>query len=174
LDLPSFDERGAVTDEYIRAFIELWTADSPTFEGKYVNFSNIHFLPKPVQRPHIPIWVGGESNRAIRRAARMGNAWHPLGTNPDFPLGTPELLKRSMDRLAARTEREGRNPEDVEVAFRVYTFNPKSDGSEGIPFAGPADKVAEDIRTYEALGVTNLILDLAAWPVPRLTTPATS
>ena len=104
----------------------------------------------------------------------MGNAWHPLGTNPDFPLGTPELLKRSMDRLAARTEREGRNPEDVEVAFRVSTFNPKSDGSEGIPFAGPADKVAEDIRTYEALGVTNLILDLAAWPVPRLATPATS
>ena len=89
----------------------------------------------------------------------MGNAWHPLGTNPDFPLGTPELLKRSMDRLAARTEREGRNPEDVEVAFRVSTFNPKSDGSEGIPFAGPADKVAEDIWTYEALGVTNLIFD---------------
>ena len=159
LDLPSFDERGAVTDEYIRAFIELWTSDDPVFEGKYINFSNIHFLPKPVQKPHIPIWVGGESNRAIRRAARMGNAWHPLGTNPDFPLGTPELLKASIDRLAARTEREGRNPQEVEVAFRISTFDPNSDGSEGVPFAGPAEKVAEDIRVYEALGVTNLIFD---------------
>jgi probable F420-dependent oxidoreductase len=160
LDAPSFDDRGTVTDEYIRAFIELWTSENPEFEGKYVNFSNIHFLPKPVQKPHIPIWVGGESNRAIRRAARMGNAWHPLGTNPAFPLGTPELLKASMDRLAARTEREARNPKDVEVAFRVSTFNPNSNGTEGIPFAGPPDKVAEDIRAYEAMGVTNLIFDL--------------
>ena len=160
LDAPSFDDRGAVTDEYIRAFIELWTSENPEFEGKYVNFSNIHFLPKPVQKPHIPIWVGGESNRAIRRAARMGNAWHPLGTNPAFPLGTPELLKASMDRLAARTEREARNPKDVEVAFRVSTFNPNSNGTEGTPFAGPPDKVAEDIRAYEAMGVTNLIFDL--------------
>jgi alkanesulfonate monooxygenase SsuD/methylene tetrahydromethanopterin reductase-like flavin-dependent oxidoreductase (luciferase family) len=89
----------------------------------------------------------------------MGNAWHPLGTNPDFPLGTPNLLKASMDRLAARTEREGRDPKEVEVAFRVSTFDPHSEQYEGIPFAGPADKVAEDIRTYEALGVTNLIFD---------------
>ena len=162
LNLPSFDERGAVTDEYIRAFIELWTSDNPSFDGKYVSFSNIHFLPKPVQKPHIPIWVGGESNRAIRRAARVGNAWHPLGTNPAFPLDTPELLKASMDRLAARTEREGRDPKDVEVAFRVSTFNINdgiNDGGTGVPFAGPPEKVAEDIRTYEALGVTNLIFD---------------
>ena len=160
LETQPFAERGAVTDEYIRAFIALWTSENPEFEGKYVNFSNIHFLPKPVQKPHIPIWVGGESNRAIRRAARMGNAWHPLGTNPAFPLGTPELLKASMDRLAARTEREARNPKDVEVAFRVSTFNPNSNGTEGTPFAGPPDKVAEDIRAYEAMGVTNLIFDL--------------
>ena len=64
----SFDERGAVTDEYIRAFKELWTSDNPTFEGKYVSFSDINFLPKPVQKPHPPLWVGGESRPAIRRA----------------------------------------------------------------------------------------------------------
>jgi probable F420-dependent oxidoreductase len=172
LDLPAFEERGAVTDEYIRAFIELWTSDDPRFEGKYVNFSNIHFLPKPVQKPHIPIWVGGESNRAIRRAARMGNAWHPLGSNPNFPLNTPELLKASMDRLAARTEREGRDSKDVEVAFRVSTFDPESDGSKGIPFAGPPDKVAEDIRTYEALGVTNLIFDFGGVASSRVGNPS--
>ena len=172
LDLPAFEETGAVTDEYIRALIELWTSDDPTFEGKYVNFSKIHFLPKPVQKPHIPIWVGGESNRAIRRAARMGNAWHPLGSNPNFPLNTPELLKVSMDRLAARTEREGRDSKDVEVVFRVSTFDPESDGSEGIPFADPPDKVTEDIRTYEALGVTNLIFDFGGVASSRVGNPS--
>jgi probable F420-dependent oxidoreductase len=172
LDSPAFEERGAVTDEYIRAFIELWTSDYPTFEGKYVNFSNIHFLPKPVHKPNIPIWVGGESNRVIRRAARMGNAWHPLGSNPNFPLSTPELLKASMDRLAARTEREGRDPKDVEVVFLVSTFDPESDGSEDISFAGPPDKVAEDIRIYEALGVTNLIFDFGGVASSRVSDPS--
>ena len=171
LDLPSFDERGAVTDEYIRAFIELWTSDNPSFDGKYASFSNINFLLKPVQNPHMPIRVGGESNRAIRRAARMGNAWHPLGTNPGFPLGTPELLKASMDRLAARTVREGRDPKDVEVAFRVSTFN-ITDGDTGVPFAGPPDKVAEDIRAYEALGVTDLIFDFGGVASSRVGDPS--
>jgi hypothetical protein len=137
-----------------------------------VNFSNIHFLPKPVHKPNIPIWVGGESNRVIRRAARMGNAWHPLGSNPNFPLSTPELLKASMDRLAARTEREGRDPKDVEVVFLVSTFDPESDGSEDISFAGPPDKVAEDIRIYEAPGVTNLIFDFGGVASSRVSDPS--
>ena len=83
LGLPSFDERGAVTDEYIRAFIELWTADSPTFGGKYVNFSNIHFLPKPVQRP---IYLFGSAGRATERLgaplawATPGIPWAPIQT----------------------------------------------------------------------------------------------
>ena len=137
-----------------------------------MNFSNLHFLPKPVHKPNIPIWVGGESNLVIRRAARMGNAWHPLGSNPNFPLSTPELLKASMDRLAARTEREGRDPKDVEVVFLVSTFDPESDGSEDISFAGPPDKVAEDIRIYEAPGVTNLIFDFGGVASSRVSDPS--
>ena len=58
LDAPPFAERGAVTNEYLQACIELWTKDDPKFEGKYVNFSDITFLPKPVQKPYPPIWIG--------------------------------------------------------------------------------------------------------------------
>ncbi|MCX7381082.1 MAG: TIGR03619 family F420-dependent LLM class oxidoreductase [Alphaproteobacteria bacterium] len=61
LGTPPFAERGAVTDEYIAAFKELWTADAPKFHGKYTSFENLDFAPKPIQRPHPPIWVGGES-----------------------------------------------------------------------------------------------------------------
>ena len=92
LDLPLFEERGAVTDEYIQAFKELWTSDSPTFHGKYCRFEGITFLPKPVQKPHPPIWVGGESRPAMRRAARLADAWYPIGSNPAFPMAAPEQL----------------------------------------------------------------------------------
>ena len=61
LGLPPFSQRAAVSEEYLLAMIELWTSDTPTFEGKYCRFSNISFLPKPLQKPHPPIWVGGQS-----------------------------------------------------------------------------------------------------------------
>ena len=69
LGSPPYDERGAVADEYLRAFKVLWTSDSPTFSGKYVNFSDLGFVPRPVQKPHPPIWVGGESPPALARAS---------------------------------------------------------------------------------------------------------
>ena len=68
IDAPDFDARGTVTDEYVRVFVELWTKDAPKFDGNHVRFSNIGFAPKPVQKPHPPIWVGGESGPALRRA----------------------------------------------------------------------------------------------------------
>ena len=64
-----FAERGRVTDEYIRAFRTLWTEDAPRHEGTWVKFDGVFFEPKPVQRPHPPIWVGGESGPSMRRAA---------------------------------------------------------------------------------------------------------
>jgi probable F420-dependent oxidoreductase len=59
LGSPPFEKRGAVCNEYIRAFRELWTQDHPTFEGTYCRFANVEFAPKPVQKPHPPIWTGG-------------------------------------------------------------------------------------------------------------------
>ena len=82
LGLPPFEERGDVTDEYIRVFKELWTSDDPSFDGKYCSFSNITFQPKPVQKPHIPIWVGGESPRALRRLPSWETAGRPSAPTP--------------------------------------------------------------------------------------------
>ena len=64
-----FDDRGHVTDEWMAACKELWTAEFPKFSGKYVKFDDVVFTPKPVQNP-IPIWVGGESGPALRRTIR--------------------------------------------------------------------------------------------------------
>ena len=145
MGLPPFDERGAVTDEYIAAFKELWTSDNPSFQGKYCQFSDISFLPKPVQKPHPPIWVGGESWRAIRRTAQIGDAWCPIGTNTQFPMGQPEQLAAGMERLAVYARREGRDPAEIEVVFRL---NP----------VGQPEQIAGDIRRYEQMGVGQLVV----------------
>ena len=110
LDAPPFSERGAATDEYLRAFKELWSSENPTFDGKYCHFSDIQFLPKPIQIPHPPIWVGGQSKPAIRRAAQLGNGWHPVGAIPAVPL-EPEDLSKNIGVLHNFAESAGRNPQ---------------------------------------------------------------
>ena len=164
LGLPPFEERGDVTDEYIRVFKELWTSDNPSFDGKYCRFSNISFLPKPTQKPHPPIWVGGESPRALRRAAELGNGWSPIGTNPQFPLNKPEQLEVAIGRLAERCRRAERDPADVEIIYRTHQYR-LEDGpnasSDRLAFTGNAEQVAGDIHRYEEMGVRTLTVDFA-------------
>jgi probable F420-dependent oxidoreductase len=76
LNVP-FEERGAMTDEYLRAIVELWTSPDPVFRGRYVQFEGIVFEPKPVQKPHPPILIGGNTQPAMRRAAALGDGWLP-------------------------------------------------------------------------------------------------
>ena len=161
LGLPPFEERGAVTDEYIRAFKVLWTEDDPHFQGKYISFDDISFLPKPVQKPHPPIWVGGESRPALRRTAELADGWYPLGSNPTFPMGTPEQLKAGMERLAGYAERFGRDPSTIETIYRTHQFEllKQAAGPDRLPFVGDADQIAGDIRQYQDMGVTSMIWD---------------
>jgi alkanesulfonate monooxygenase SsuD/methylene tetrahydromethanopterin reductase-like flavin-dependent oxidoreductase (luciferase family) len=73
--------------------------DDPQFQGQYVQFSDIVFLPKPVQQPHPPLWIGGESPAALRRAVALGDAWYPIGSNPQFPLDTAERYTNAIAAL---------------------------------------------------------------------------
>src|SRR5438128_993134 len=92
-----FAERGAMTDEYLAAMQELWTSRAPSFAGKYTRFSGLVFEPKPLQKPHPPIWVGGHSRAALRRAARPGAPRHPINR----PAGEPAALVEQIGELAA-------------------------------------------------------------------------
>lgn len=103
-----FAERGRMADEYCEAMIELWTADTPSYDGKYVSFRDVAFEPKPVQRPHPPIWIGGDADAALRRAARFGTGWSPFLTQPeDFPAridfikSQPEFTGGDLDVIYA-------------------------------------------------------------------------
>jgi alkanesulfonate monooxygenase SsuD/methylene tetrahydromethanopterin reductase-like flavin-dependent oxidoreductase (luciferase family) len=136
---------------------ELWTNDNPRFDGKYVQFKDVLFPPKPVQ-PSIPIWVGGESGPALRRTAKYGDAWYPIGTNPAFPMDTLSRFKAGVARLRDLTEKAGRDPNAVGVAYRVSS-NPSAqpkgtvDGERKL-FTGDAEDWVGDIRAMAEMGVT--------------------
>ena len=159
-----FEERGRVTDEYIDAFRVLWTEAKPKFAGKYVKFDDIVLEPKPVQRPHPPIWVGGESPPAVRRAARIGDAWYPLGSNNQHLMDTAPRLRAGIARLRQATAAAGRDPASVGVAFRVKRYGtvvpPKATDGERRMFSGSDADVAEDLRTLKKLGVGAVDIDL--------------
>jgi probable F420-dependent oxidoreductase len=160
IEAPDFAARGKVTDEYIKAFLELWTNDKPRFAGEHVRFDNILFEPKPVQKPHPPIWVGGESGPALRRTAKLGDAWYPIGTNPAFPLDSLARFKASVARLRKMTADAGRRPDAVELALRCTAYGEsvpaKAGDGERRLFAGKPAEIAADIKALRDMGVGHL------------------
>ena len=161
LQAPRFEDRGRVTDEYIRAFRELWSRENPSFDGKYCKFSDIVFLPKPVQKPTIPIWIGGHSKQALRRAGELGDGWHPIGGVPTIPL-EPEDIARELEVLARYAQKAGRNPKDIHVALKGSLFDREKQATPGKRrrFIGEADEVVSDIRDYRSAGVDTMIFDV--------------
>jgi len=161
LGAADFDRRGAVSDEYLRIFKALWTESPVSFAGEFYRFDDVRCLPEPVQKPHPPIWIGGHSKAALRRVARLGDGWHPVGANPAVPL-TPADLRRDLDELYRLTEAEGRDPSALTISYKAPLYDvsrPVAAGADRRPFSGSPDQIAEDIATYERLGVSELIFD---------------
>ena len=164
ISAPAYDERGSVGDEYIRAFKELWTSDNPVFEGKYCRFANVAFAPKPVQKPHPPIWTGGESPAALRRAGRLANAWYPIGSNPRFPVGTLAQFAEYAARVKRYATEAGRDPSSLDFAYSANWFNDQQaqtlpDGQRR-PLTGTPQQIADDIKRYEELGVRHIMVNV--------------
>ena len=158
-----FAERGAVTDEYIDACRLLWTERSPRFAGRYTNFDGIVLEPKPIQRPHPPIWVGGEGPAALRRTARIGNCWYPIGSNNKHLLDTLPRLKAGIARLRNATADAGRDPSSVGVAYRVKRYGtavpPLASDGERRLFSGREADLIADLRALRDIGVTAIDID---------------
>jgi probable F420-dependent oxidoreductase len=151
-----FAERGAVTDEYLLACRELWERENPAFHGKYVNFSNIFFQPRPVQK-RVPIWVGGESGPALRRTARLGDGWYPIGTNPQFRLDTLARFRHGIERLHRHCREAGRDPKEIVLAYRVTqrgaAIPERADNGDRRLFSGDNAAIVGDLRAFKDLGV---------------------
>jgi probable F420-dependent oxidoreductase len=161
---PPFKERGKVTDEYLAIFKTLWTQDDPRYSGAYASFANISFLPKPLQQPHPPLWIGGESPAALRRAARLGDAWYPIGSNPEFPLNTLARYRAAVGNLRAEAERIGRDPASLDLAFWSFpaferTEQKGEDGSR-LLLTGGANAVLDDLGELSRIGMKHCLFNL--------------
>jgi len=159
LGSPDFDRRGSVSDEWIRIFKTLWTQSPASFEGQFYRFAPLKCEPLPVQKPHPPIWIGGHSKVALRRAARLGDGWHPVGGIAAVPL-RPAEMRASLDELFRLTEKEGRDPSRLTISFKTPVYDTEIQDPEGRrPFSGTPEQMLEDVDTYARLGVSELIFD---------------
>ncbi len=153
----SFEERGAMTDEAIEVMRTLWTQPAPEFKGRFSRFDGIGFLPKPIQDP-LPIWIGGQSRVAARRAARYAQCWHATRATPEHIAG---LLPEFHDLLGEF----GRVPGDVMVSLkrRLHLTDVGIDPGPA-PFTpdeivGTIDQVIADAHRCRELGINQLTYD---------------
>jgi probable F420-dependent oxidoreductase len=144
LNLP-FEDRGARTDEYLQVMRSLWTEEVSSFKGDHYDMPACRMYPKPVQRPHPPIHVGGESNAALRRAARHGDGWYSFNR-------LPEDLDEPLARLDSILADTGRSRSDLQLTVSPY-FN-------------PVDAAA--IEGYRERGVDRLVVLCLAFDIDML------
>jgi probable F420-dependent oxidoreductase len=144
---PAFDQRGAATDEAVVGLAKGLSAEFPTLDGPRWKAGDVGLKPRPVQSPRPPIWVGGSSPAALRRAAHLADGWLPQSLGPNV-----ELLAK-LRKL--RAELRGGAPIDVgSISDFLYVGTPPT-GLE-LPqgtVAGPADQVAEYLRPFADAGV---------------------
>jgi probable F420-dependent oxidoreductase len=160
-----FEQRGAITDEYLRAMRELWTSDAPGFHGRYVSFEDVSFFPKPLQRPSIPLYIGGSGSRPLRRAAELGDGWLPMA-------GTLEEIAAGVAAIRGQMAALGRDPARLWVGYTGLSLGADAEvqamrghvGSGSAAAAGPLpplrdrDEIAAAIRQYADAGVTFISL----------------
>jgi len=164
----SHADRGQVTDEYLQIFKTLCTEEKPVFEGQHYQLSNIGFYPKPVQKPHPPIWIGGYSNAALRRAVRLGDGWHPSNLEPDALAAKRDLLHRWC-------EEAGRDPATLPISTRVnnVAFGDSGDTvGRPAPLSGSTQRIIDNIKRYEAAGVSHIVLGIRGRDPQRMTETA--
>jgi probable F420-dependent oxidoreductase len=132
----SFEDRGEITNEYIEAIRVLWTQEKPSFEGRFVSFGGVDAQPRPIQRPHPPIVVGGMSPPALRRASRHGNGWYGFAID----------LETTGRCVAGLREAQRRFERSAELGPLEISVTP----------SGVLD--ADVVSRFEELGVDRLVL----------------
>ncbi len=162
LAAPPFAERGAVTDEYLALMRRAWTTDPVSFQGRYYAIRDVHVLPKPAQRSGIPVWIGGHTDAALKRAGTLGDGWHPIGLRPPALL-LPDEYAAKAKQVHAWAQRAGRDPKTITLTFRcpmdVRPKRAKAAAGDRPLFQGTADEVLGDVRAYQAIGVSHFVFD---------------
>lgn len=142
-----FERRGRRTEEYLAVCRALWAGGEARWDGELVRLPPVRTGPLPVQRPHPPVWIAGNSPAAIRRAARIGDGWHAIDLRADE-------IAPAVRRLRAAAAVAGRDPAAIGVSLRTSVA---PDGPPGRPFSGGADAIRRDRDACAAAGVSDLV-----------------
>lgn len=162
-----YAERGRITDEYLAALHTLWSEDIASFEGTHTSFHNVHTAPRPLQSPRPPLWIGGNSPAAIRRAARHGDTWHPLGVTP------PWLEKQGLPALRAAAEQAARPTPTVALRTPLRVTTTPIPDADRLPGEGTLPQIETDLATLATLGIAHVLLDPRYREPTRLQPPET-
>ena len=146
-----YQRRGAWSDEAIQVMRACWREDRVSFKGEFFAFDGLGVRPRP-SGGTIPIWIGGHTERALRRVARLGDGWHAA-----FP--SVDLLRDGIGRLRQVCAREGRDPATLTISARL-----------GLSARRPADDLLAELRTLRDLGVHHVIVETQTRDLPAMIT----
>jgi alkanesulfonate monooxygenase SsuD/methylene tetrahydromethanopterin reductase-like flavin-dependent oxidoreductase (luciferase family) len=132
-----FDHRWTQTREAVMALKELWTKDEAEFHGRYYDFPPVYCYPKPAQKPHPPILLGGNAPNVLQRVSRWGDGWLPVRTTP----GQVEQSRKILDTLAAE---RGRDPASLSISV----------------FGQPTDTTRDQVEAFLNAGAVRV----SVWP----------
>jgi probable F420-dependent oxidoreductase len=147
-----FAGRGRRTEEYLAVCRALWRGEEASFDGEYARLPPVRTGPRPAQQPHPPLWIAGNSRRAIDRAARLGDGWHAIDLSP------AELAPLAAE-LRARATRYGRDPTAITVSLRKGVLVGDAPAAAR-PLYGTPDAVRRDLDAYAAAGLDYLVAGL--------------
>lgn len=159
-------ERGARTDEYLRAMRALWSEFPCTFDGRFLRIRDLHLATRPATPGGPPIYVGGNEEPALRRALAVGSGW--LG----FEVFVEDMagIRSTVDRLAKEA---GREPGDLTLSVR-RGFLPPFEVTNFLPerrcVAGSPEEIADEVGRYAEHGVSLMVFDLSMIPPEMVTT----
>jgi len=148
-----FADRGRRADEFLQVLKAIWTTDPVEFHGRYYQVPRSLIGPKPVQKPHPPIYLAAFVPQALKRAAVYANGWNPVGI-------PAEGMAKMMAQLREMAKAAGRDPAAMEVVVRAnihVTQEPL--GADRWIFSGSLDQVRADIEKVRAVGVQEVFFD---------------
>jgi len=148
-----FARRGAIMDEYLAAIVAAWTGDVVSLDGRFASYRDVGTGPRPAREPHPPVWVGGTSPAAIRRAARFGDAWHPNNAEHAW------LRDTGLPALRAAAADAGRPVPAFAPRMRTHVKPAGLPDGERRPGEGSLEQVVADVLTLADLGAEYIVLD---------------
>lgn len=148
-----FNKRGAISTEYLTVIRQAWAQEYSSFDGEFIRFKDVQNTPFPIQKPHLPIWVGGKSPGALRRAVRLGDAWHPLRVTVQWMRDT------GLPQLAEIADQEGKAMPEICPRIMLRLTDGKMDEDQRTAGEGSLDQIRSDLQGLQELGCSHVLLD---------------